>query len=125
MHSRPRRQRCALSVELPGTDVDRRPRTVFEASRAGSTASCAARFESEDIQLADVDGDGHADICAAMGFGVACAIGARSGECSPALKMVTLERRHGRVDGRTPACPLRRRRRRRQGRSMWKSPIVE
>jgi peptidoglycan/xylan/chitin deacetylase (PgdA/CDA1 family) len=79
-------RRCALSVELPGTDEDRRPRTVFETSRAGSPASCAGRFESEDIQLADVDGDGRADICATMGFGVACAIGARSGECAPALK---------------------------------------
>jgi hypothetical protein len=79
-------RRCALSVELPGTDEDRRPRTVFEASRTGSPTSCGARFESEDIQLADVDGDGHADLCATMGFGVACAIGARSGECAPALK---------------------------------------
>jgi peptidoglycan/xylan/chitin deacetylase (PgdA/CDA1 family) len=79
-------RRCARSVELPGTAEDRRPRTVFEPSWTGSPAACAARFESEDIQLADVDGDGRADVCATMGFGVACALATDPGHCAPALK---------------------------------------
>jgi peptidoglycan/xylan/chitin deacetylase (PgdA/CDA1 family) len=79
-------RRCSLSVELPGTEEDRRPRTVFESAGPPRADSCAALFESEDIQLADVDGDGHADVCATLGFGVACAIETASGSCAPARK---------------------------------------
>jgi peptidoglycan/xylan/chitin deacetylase (PgdA/CDA1 family) len=81
-------RRCARSVELAGTEEDRRPRTVFgdDGDSGSKLDSCASRFESEDIELADVDGDGRADVCAKMGFGVACAVVERSGECGPALK---------------------------------------
>jgi peptidoglycan/xylan/chitin deacetylase (PgdA/CDA1 family) len=81
-------RRCARSVELAGTEEDRRPRTVFEdEGDAGSKLdSCASRFESEDVELADVNGDGRADVCAKMGFGVACSVVERSGQCGPALK---------------------------------------
>jgi peptidoglycan/xylan/chitin deacetylase (PgdA/CDA1 family) len=93
--------RCVRSVEIVGTEEDRRPRTVFEPSVDGTSpaspergqpsvegpfATCSARFESEDIQLADVDGDGRADICASLGFGIACAKVLPSGECGPAEK---------------------------------------
>ncbi len=79
-------RRCALSVEIAGTEEDRRPHTVFEPTSSGTLASCGSRFESEDIQLADVDGDGHADVCATMGFGVACAVAMMAGDCAPAIK---------------------------------------
>jgi peptidoglycan/xylan/chitin deacetylase (PgdA/CDA1 family) len=80
-------RRCARSVEIVGTEEDRRPRTVFEPSPAPDPlSSCAARFESEDIALADVNGDGRADVCATLGFGVACAIMLPSGECGPEAK---------------------------------------
>jgi peptidoglycan/xylan/chitin deacetylase (PgdA/CDA1 family) len=80
-------RRCALSVELAGTEEDRRPHTVFEPPpEAGALASCASRFESEDVELADVNGDGRKDLCATMGFGVACALATASGECAPARK---------------------------------------
>jgi peptidoglycan/xylan/chitin deacetylase (PgdA/CDA1 family) len=86
LHS-PGDRRCARSVEIPGTFEDRRPRTVFEAPRVSDPLStCAARFESEDIQLADVNGDGRADVCATLGFGIACAIVLPSGECGPEAK---------------------------------------
>jgi hypothetical protein len=52
----------------------------------GPFATCSDRFESEDIQLADVDGDGRADVCASLGFGIACAKVLPSGECGPAEK---------------------------------------
>jgi peptidoglycan/xylan/chitin deacetylase (PgdA/CDA1 family) len=80
-------RRCARSVELAGTMEDRRPRTVFEANDAPDPLStCAARFESEDIELADVNGDGRRDVCAMLGFGIACAIVLPSGECGPEAK---------------------------------------
>lgn len=81
-------RRCARSVELAGTEEDRRPRTVFDAEGDAKSMldSCASRFESEDIELADVNGDGRADVCAKMGFGVACAVVDPSGDCGPAVK---------------------------------------
>jgi peptidoglycan/xylan/chitin deacetylase (PgdA/CDA1 family) len=79
--------RCVQSVEIVGTEEDRRPRTIFEESPAeGPFASCSTRFESEDIQLADVDGDGRSDVCASLGFGIACATVLPSGDCGPAEK---------------------------------------
>jgi peptidoglycan/xylan/chitin deacetylase (PgdA/CDA1 family) len=105
-------RRCALSVELAGTEEDRRPHTIFEpSSKAGSLASCASRFESEDIQLADVDGDGKADVCATMGFGVACATATASDECGQALKWSLWHPQGGGMrfgdvdgDGKADAC---------------------
>jgi peptidoglycan/xylan/chitin deacetylase (PgdA/CDA1 family) len=80
-------RRCARSVEIRGTEEDRRPRTVFEAPPAvAQLSTCASRFESESVELADVNGDGRADLCASMGFGIACAVVLPSGECGPEEK---------------------------------------
>jgi peptidoglycan/xylan/chitin deacetylase (PgdA/CDA1 family) len=106
----PGARRCARSVELAGTEEDRRPRTVFDdgADAGGAFASCAAPFESEDIELADVNGDGRADVCAKMGFGIACAVVERSGECGPVLKWSLFQDQVGAHAGRETAdAPIR------------------
>ncbi len=103
-------RRCARSVELAGTEEDRRPRTVFQDDGAAESKlhSCASRFESEDVELADVNGDGRADVCAKMGFGVACAIVDRAGECGPALKWSLFEDKgDGKAEGDAADSPVR------------------
>jgi peptidoglycan/xylan/chitin deacetylase (PgdA/CDA1 family) len=102
-------RRCARSIELAGTEEDRRPRTVFEdiGGARSKLDSCASRFESEDVELADVDGDGRADVCAKMGFGVACAIVERSGECGPALKWSLFKDRSNVRGGAAGDSPIR------------------
>ncbi len=86
-------KRCALSVELRGTEEDRRPHTVFSPSPGhGFPGPCAEGFESEDVALADVDGDRRADACATMGFGVACALNKPIDGCGPAAKWLLFSR---------------------------------
>jgi peptidoglycan/xylan/chitin deacetylase (PgdA/CDA1 family) len=138
-------RRCVRSVEIVGTEEDRRPRTVFDESidarssalpergqhldgtspalpergqhldgtspalpergqhlAEGPFASCSKRFESEDIQLADVDGDGRADVCASLGFGIACATVLPTGECGPEEKWSLWDKRASNAASRGP-----------------------
>jgi peptidoglycan/xylan/chitin deacetylase (PgdA/CDA1 family) len=79
---------CAISVQSTATSDGTLPRTVFRASRrsatatatATATAAATAAMPAGQIHLADVSGDGQADVCVAAADGIACATSNVSGE---------------------------------------------
>jgi hypothetical protein len=80
--SAPGDRRCVRSIEIAGTEEDRRPSTIFDArTRVDPFRTCSLRFPGEEITLADVDGDGRADVCASSRSVIACATVLPSGEC--------------------------------------------
>lgn len=76
---------CAVSVQGITSADDRLPRTVFRAPRrAGAPASTPAdgpgAAPQGALHLADVTGDGQADVCVAAPDGIACAASNVAGE---------------------------------------------
>jgi peptidoglycan/xylan/chitin deacetylase (PgdA/CDA1 family) len=72
---------CAVSVQTTPTADDRLPRTVFRAVHGAAPPSPAP---AGTIHLADVTGDGQADVCiAAAAGGIACAASNVVGELGP------------------------------------------
>ncbi|MDB4944677.1 MAG: Rhs family protein [Labilithrix sp.] len=69
---------CAISVTIPGTN-DRLPRTVFRASRRVPDERAAA-LPGGALHLADITGDGQADVCVASPDGIRCATSNAAGE---------------------------------------------
>ncbi len=61
---------CAVSVQSTSTAEDRLPHTVFRAVHHSSQINAAPAGE---IHLADVTGDGQADVCIASAAGISCA----------------------------------------------------
>ena len=76
---------CAISVQSTSTGDDRMPRTVFRGVHGGSHASPGQRTAAPAgaIHLADVTGDGQADVCIAAAGGIACAASNVVGELGP------------------------------------------
>ncbi|HSO34466.1 MAG TPA: FG-GAP-like repeat-containing protein [Labilithrix sp.] len=64
---------CAISVQSAGTADDRMPRTSFRAARRGPSSAAFATVPAGVIHLADVTGDGQADVCIAAEDGISCA----------------------------------------------------
>ena len=61
---------CAISVQSTSSGDDRLPRTVFRAVHRSAQPSAAP---AGAIHLADVTGDGQADVCIAAAGGISCA----------------------------------------------------
>ena len=67
---------CAISVQSTRAAGDRLPRTAFRATRRAATTAttgAAARMPAGALHLADVTGDGQADVCIAAEDGISCA----------------------------------------------------
>ena len=60
---------CAISMQTAPIGDDRLPRTMFRAVRRGSTTP----VPTGAIHLADINGDGQADVCIAALNGISCA----------------------------------------------------
>jgi hypothetical protein len=60
---------CAISVQSTQTGEERLPKTMFRAARRRSTSTTPVGA----IHLADVTGDGQADVCVAAPEGISCA----------------------------------------------------
>jgi peptidoglycan/xylan/chitin deacetylase (PgdA/CDA1 family) len=76
---------CAISVQSTPTSDDRLPRTVFRSVHGGSQASPGQRSAAPTgaIHLADITGDGQADVCIAAAGGISCAASNVVGELGP------------------------------------------
>ena len=74
---------CAVSVQSAGTGDDRMPRTVFRAARHGATTAGERPVPAGALHLADITGDGQADVCVAALDGIACAASNVAGELGP------------------------------------------
>ena len=61
---------CAISVQSASSDGERMPRTVFRSVATGREGSGE---KAGALHLADVTGDGRADVCVAGPDGIACA----------------------------------------------------
>jgi peptidoglycan/xylan/chitin deacetylase (PgdA/CDA1 family) len=61
---------CAISVQSASSIDDRMPRTVFRAVHRSAQPNAAP---AGAIHLADVTGDGQADVCIATSAGISCA----------------------------------------------------
>jgi peptidoglycan/xylan/chitin deacetylase (PgdA/CDA1 family) len=75
---------CAVSFERAGSEGDRLPLTVFRAPRLREhaltdAAGWALASSAPSAQLADVTGDGRADLCARGPEGLVCAAALASG----------------------------------------------
>ena len=66
---------CAVSVQSASSDDGHLPRTIFRGLRGGSGSggSSTGAVPPGPIHLADVTGDGQADVCIAAPDGIACA----------------------------------------------------
>jgi peptidoglycan/xylan/chitin deacetylase (PgdA/CDA1 family) len=62
---------CAISVQSAAIGEDRLPRTVFRG--AGRTSGIRKSVAAGAIHLADITGDGQADVCIAAPEGISCA----------------------------------------------------
>lgn len=85
---------CAVSVQSTSSAEDRMPRAVFRAARRGADAAAsgggasaggagaggAGAVPAGAIHLADITGDGQADLCIAASDGIACAASNVAGE---------------------------------------------
>lgn len=74
---------CAVSVQSTSNADERMPRAVFRAVRRGVDAAGAVAENAAPagaIHLADVTGDGQADVCIAASDGIACAASNVAGE---------------------------------------------
>jgi hypothetical protein len=69
---------CAASAELAGSATDRAPRTIFRGKSRWDLGfggvDWAPPERARSIQLADVDGDGRADLCGMKKDAIACAL---------------------------------------------------
>jgi peptidoglycan/xylan/chitin deacetylase (PgdA/CDA1 family) len=63
---------CAISMQSATTGDDRLPRTMFRAPRRTASTSTSTT-PAGAIHLADVTGDGQADVCVAAPDGISCA----------------------------------------------------
>ncbi|MBS2020563.1 MAG: VCBS repeat-containing protein [Deltaproteobacteria bacterium] len=71
--------RCAIAVTLPG-GAGQLPKTIFRAPRRASARLRDAAVASGAIHLADISGDGQADVCVGTREGIACAVSNATGE---------------------------------------------
>jgi peptidoglycan/xylan/chitin deacetylase (PgdA/CDA1 family) len=76
---------CAVSVQSTSNAHERMPRAVFRAVRRGADvtgagAVPAGAVPAGAIHLADITGDGQADVCIAASDGIACAASNVAGE---------------------------------------------
>ncbi|MFO0755081.1 MAG: FG-GAP-like repeat-containing protein [Byssovorax sp.] len=78
---------CALSFERPGTAADALPLSIFRApslrAHALGDLAWALSAHAHSVQLADVTGDGRADLCARGAEGLLCAEAEPSGLFGP------------------------------------------
>lgn len=71
---------CAISVQKESAEDDRLPRTVFRIARPHEAHEASP---SGALHLADVTGDGQADVCISALEGVSCAASNAAGELRP------------------------------------------
>ena len=71
---------CAISVQSTWAADPRLPRTVFRAPRRAAAPASPGRMPAGAIHLADVTGDGQADVCIAAEDGISCAASSVVGE---------------------------------------------
>lgn len=71
---------CAVSVQSVSGADDRMPKAIFRSPRRGPPSSDAGEVPAGAIRLADVTGDGQADVCVAAPEGIACAASNVAGE---------------------------------------------
>ena len=71
---------CAISVQSAPTSEDHMPHTLFRAVRDGAGGD---DVPAGAIHLADVTGDGQADVCVAGALGISCAASNVVGELGP------------------------------------------
>jgi peptidoglycan/xylan/chitin deacetylase (PgdA/CDA1 family) len=64
---------CAVSVQSTAIGDDRIPRTVFRAVHTTARTTAPSVAPAGAIHLADITGDGQADVCIAASDGIACA----------------------------------------------------
>jgi len=77
---------CAISVQSTSSGDGAMPKTVFRSvarGRAATGSAAAAWVPAGTIHLADVTGDGRADVCVAAPEGIACAASNVVGELGP------------------------------------------
>ncbi len=103
---------CAISVQTTWAVDDHLPRTVFRTSRRSATGARAlpAKMPAGAIHLADVTGDGQADVCITADDGISCAASNVVGEVgafkswsrdeqAPAFRFADVD-----GDGKADAC---------------------